>query len=168
MAAKKPTILLIPGAWFHPSTYDVFIAHLQHLSFPAAYAPYPSLNPSHPAITDAAHDTEAVLQESLLPLIENEGKDVVIVMHSYGGVPGSSAARGLGKVQRVGEGKTGGVVGLIYVSGFVVPGGASMADGQGGQLPAWVKQNQVRSSSQLPSLSRPLSRDLHVILFIGL
>ena len=70
-------------------------------------------------------------------------------MHSYGGVPGSSAARGLGKVQRVGEGKKGGVVGLIYVSGFVLPGGASVADGQGGQLPAWVKQNEVRSSFQL-------------------
>lgn len=70
-------------------------------------------------------------------------------MHSYGGVPGSSAARGLGKVQRVGEGKTGGVVGLIYISGFVLPGGASVADGQGGQLPAWVKQNEVRSSSQM-------------------
>lgn len=149
MAATKPTILLIPGAWFQPSTYDSFISHLQQLSFPTAYAPYPSLNPSHPATADAAHDTETVLQESLLPLIEDEGKEVVIVMHSYGGVPGSSAARGLGKVQRVGEGKTGGVVGLIYISGFVLPGGASVADGQGGQLPAWVKQNEVRSSSQM-------------------
>lgn len=149
MVATKPTILLIPGAWFQPSTYDLFISHLQQLSFPTAFAPYPSLNPSHPATADAAHDTETVLQESLLPLIENEGKEVVIVMHSYGGVPGSSAARGLGKVQRVGEGKKGGVVGLIYISGFVLPGGASVADGQGGQLPAWVKQNEVRSSSQL-------------------
>lgn len=149
MVATKPTILLIPGAWFQTSTYDLFISHLQQLSFPTAYATYPSLNPSQPATADAAHDTETVLRESLLPLIENEGKEVVIVMHSYGGVPGSSAARGLGKVQRVGEGKKGGVVGLIYVSGFVLPGGASVADGQGGQLPAWVKQNEVRSSFQL-------------------
>ena len=169
MAATKPTILLIPGAWFHPSTYDVFISHLQRLSFQTAYAPYPSLNPSHPAIANAARDTETVLQESLLALIENEGKDVVIVMHSYGGVPGSSAARGLGKVQRLREGKKGGVVGLVYISGFVLPGGASVADGQGGQLPAWVKENQVRSSSQSPSLSRPLSCDLSICyLFIGL
>ena len=149
MAATKPTILLIPGAWSHPSTYDVFISHLQHLSFPIAYVPYPSLNPSHPAPTDAAHDVKTVLQKSLLPLIQNEGKDVVIVMHSYGGVPGSSAARGLSKVQRSKKGENGGVVGLIYVSGIVLPSGASVADGVGGQLPAWVKENEVRPPSQL-------------------
>lgn len=145
MTSTKPTILLIPGAWLQPSTYDSFIAHLQHLSFPTACASYPSLDPSHPATADAATDSETVLQQSLLPLIENEGKDVVIVMHSYGGVPGSSAARGLSKVQRSRKGKQGGVVGLVFISGFVLPGGASVADGQGGQLPAWVKENEVRS-----------------------
>lgn len=146
MAATKPTILLIPGAWFHPSTYDAFLSRLQHLSFPTAYASYPSLNPSHPASADAAADTETVLKRSLLPLIETEGRDVVIVMHSYGGVPGSGAARGLSKVQRSGEGKKGGVVGLVHISGFVLPGGASVADGQGGELPGWVKQNEVPST----------------------
>lgn len=149
MAATRPTILFIPGAWFHHSTYDSFLSHLQHLSYPTAYASYPSLNPSHPATADAANDTENVLKESLLPLIEDGGKDVVIVMHSYGGVPGSSAARGLSKVQRSGEGKRGGVVGLIHISGFVLPGGASVADGQGGQLPGWVKENEVRQPSPL-------------------
>lgn len=147
MAATKPTILLIPGAWFHRSTYDPFISHLQHLSFPTAYTTYPSLNPSHPTTADAANDTEFVLKEALLPLIENEGKDVVLVMHSYGGIPGSAAARGLSKVTRREEGKKGGVVGLIHISGFVLPAGASVADGQGGQLPAWVKQNEVRTPS---------------------
>ncbi|CAF9935010.1 MAG: hypothetical protein ALECFALPRED_006212 [Alectoria fallacina] len=150
MDATKPTILFIPGAWFHPSTYDSFISHLQKLSFPTVYASYPSLDPSHPATADAANDTETVLKGSLLPLIENEGKDVVVVMHSYGGLPGSSAARGLSKAQRSGEGKKGGVVGLIHISGFVLPGGASVADGQGGELPAWVKQNEPSSGLTMP------------------
>ena len=155
MAAKKPTIVLIPGAWFHPSAYDQFISILQRLSFPTVFASYPSRNPSNPATADAAHDTEAVLQNFLLPLIENEGKDVVILMHSYGGVPGSSAARGLAKDQRSKKAKKGGVVGLIYVSGFVLPDGASVVKGQ---LPAWVKQNEVCSPSLSPSL--PLERTL--------
>jgi pimeloyl-ACP methyl ester carboxylesterase len=151
MATKKPTILFIPGAWFHPSAYDDFISLLQDSSFPTTYAAYPSLNPSDPAKADAAADTHHVLQESLFPLIENEGKDVVIVMHSYGGVPGSAAAKGLSKFRRTHEGKRGGVVGMIHISGFVLPGGASVADGQGGQLPEWVKENEVRS----PSLRSP-------------
>lgn len=147
MSATKPTILVLPGAWLNPSTYDAFISRLKHLSFPTAYASYPSLDPSNPATADAANDTVAVLEGSLLPLIADEGKDVVIVMHSYGGVPGSSAARGLSKAQRSQEGKSGGVVGLIHISGFVLPGGASVADGQGGKLPGWVKENEVRCSS---------------------
>lgn len=161
MAVTKPTILFIPGAWCSPSTYDAFLSRLRHLSFPTAYASYPSLNPSHPATADAATDTETVLKRSLLPLIDDEGKDVVIVMHSYGGVPGSSAARGLSKAQRRGEGKPGGVVGLIHVSGFVLPGGASVADGQGGTLPGWVKENEVcsprLSCSSAPQPLLPLS-----------
>ena len=153
MPVTKPTILILPGAWFSPSTYDAFISRLQHLSFPTAYAPYPSLDPSDPATADAATDTAAVLKGSLLPLIEDQGKDVVLVMHSYGGVPGSAAAKGLSKAQRGREGKLGGVVGLIHVSGFVLPGGASVADGQGGRLPAWVKENEVRRC-----LARPFSQ----------
>ena len=154
MATTKPTILFIPGAWLHLSTYDTFISLLQDSSFPTIYAAYPSLDPSDPANADAAADTHDVLEESLFPLIENEGKDVVIVMHSYGGVPGSAAAKGLSKVRRSQEGKRGGVVGLIHISGFVLPGGASVADGQRGQLPEWVKENEVRSPS-LPSPSLP-------------
>ena len=146
MSATKPTILVLPGAWVNPSTYDAFISRLQHLSFPTVYASYPSFDPSEPATADAANDTVAVIEGCLLPLIADEGKDVVIVMHSYGGVPGSAAARGLSKAQRSREGKKGGVVGLIHISGFVLPGGASVADGQGGNLPGWVKQNEVRCS----------------------
>ena len=173
MAAKKPTIVLIPGAWLHPSAYDQFISILQLLSFPTVFASYPSRNPSDLATADAAHDTEAVRQNFLLPLIENEGKDVVILMHSYGGVPGSSAARGLAKDQRSKKAKKGGVVGLIYVSGFVLPDGGSVVDGQKGQLPAWVKQNEVRSPSLSPSflpgrtLSPPIM-DIYIYWFMGL
>ena len=120
MAAKKPTIVLIPGGWFHPSTYDQFISVLQRLSFPTVYASNPSLNPSDPATADAAHDMEAVLRNFLLPLIENEGKDVVILMHSYGGMPGSSAARALAKDQRSKKAMKGGGVGLLYFSDPII------------------------------------------------
>lgn len=150
MATSKPTILLVPGAWFESSIYDSFLSLLQKSSFPTAYAPYPSLDPTDPATADAAADTDFVLKRSLLPLID-QGKDVVVLMHSYGGVPGSGAARGLSRVQRAKKGEKGGVVGLIHVSGFVLPGGASVADGQGGQLPEWVKSNEVSTSLRSPS-----------------
>ena len=142
---SKPTILLIFGAWF----YDNFLALLQERSFPTAYSSYPSLNAADPVSTDAISDTNYILNRSLLPLVENEAKDIVILMHSYGGVPGSGAAKGLSKGQRKGQSKKGGVVGLIYISGFVLPDGASVADGQGGKLPEWVMQDEVCRLSSL-------------------
>lgn len=92
---------------------------------------------------DAVGDTSFVLENSLLPLIEGEGKDVVLVMHSYGGIPGSGAAKGFGKAARKMAGRKGGVIGLVHVSGFVLPEGLSCVDGQGGSLPAWIKQDDV-------------------------
>ena len=93
---------------------------------------------------DAATDTSFILRNYLIPLIEIEEKDVVIVMHSYSGIPGSGAATGLGKATRKQEGRKGGLVGLVHSSGFVLPEGLSCADGQGGSLPAWIKENYVR------------------------
>ena len=76
-------------------------------------------------------------------------------------MPGSAAARGLGKArQRAGEEddegkedekkektekeKKGGVLGLIFISSFVLAGGANLTDGRGGRLPGWVEEDQVR------------------------
>lgn len=140
---KKPTVLLVPGAWLRSSTYHAFLNLLQAAGYPTLYASYPSLDPADPFTADCAADSLSVRAKVLLPLIEAQGKDVVLVMHSYGGIPGSVAAHGLDKVQRMKEGRQGGVLGLIFVSGFVVEEGASVADGQGGSLPPWVKENNV-------------------------
>ena len=139
----KPTVLLVPGAWFRSSTYDAFLNLLQQAGFPTAYTSYPSLDPANPAKADCAADSTFVREKALLPLIETDGKDVVLVMHSYGGMPGSVAARGLEKVQRTQERRKGGVIGLIFISGFVLSQGLSVADGQGGSLPSWVKEDDA-------------------------
>ncbi|KAL6718755.1 hypothetical protein ACLMJK_002989 [Lecanora helva] len=150
MTLTKPTVVFIPGAWLGQQTYNDFISFLEESSFPTKYISYPSLNPSNNAITDAAADTESILENAFLPLIEAEGKDVVVIMHSYGGVPGSAAAKGLGKHTRSREGKRGGVIGLIHISGFVLPQGMSVADGQGGDLPEWVIQNEPSTGLTMP------------------
>lgn len=140
----KPTILLVPGAWFPPSAYNAFSQAVRNAGYPTECASYPSLNPEDPMHADAAADTSSILRNYLIPLINIAEKDVVIVMHSYGGIPGSGAATGLGKATRKQEGRKGGVVGLVHSSGFVLPEGLSCADGQGGSLPAWIKENDVR------------------------
>lgn len=142
-ANVKPTILLVPGAWFPSSAYDAFEQAVRHAGYPTKSAPYPSLNPKDPAHADAANDTSFIVKNYLTPLVDIEGRDVVIFMHSYGGIPGSGAATGWSKETRKKEGQKGGVIGLVHSSGFVLPEGLSCADGQGGALPPWVRENDV-------------------------
>ncbi|KAJ5210070.1 hypothetical protein N7491_009882 [Penicillium cf. griseofulvum] len=135
------TILFVPGAWITPAFYQPFIHALSHAHYDVHYAGYPSLDPKEPLTATCQVDSDAVTN-ILHSLVEDEGKDVVVFMHSYGGMPGSAAASGLSKVQRVQEGKTGGVIGLLYLGAFVVPEGHSCAGLQGGNLPPWILLDQ--------------------------
>ncbi|MCJ1247408.1 hypothetical protein MMC30_004622 [Trapelia coarctata] len=148
--SMRLTIVLVPGAWMRPSTYENFLAILQKAGYPTSYASYPSLSPDDPLKADVAADSASIREKVMLPLIEQQGKEVVVVMHSYGGMPGSVASAGLGKTQLAHQGKRGGVVGLVFISGFVLQEGASVADGQGGALPPWVKENKPTHGLTMP------------------
>ena len=52
---------------------------------------------------------------------------MVLFTHSYSGVPGSAAAKGLSKAERVAQNKTTSVLGQIYLSALIPKGG----DGKG-------------------------------------
>ncbi|OQE36733.1 hypothetical protein PENCOP_c011G06559 [Penicillium coprophilum] len=135
------SILFVPGAWITPAFYQPFIHALTVASYDVHYAGYPSLNPKDPLVANCQADTEAIT-DVLQSLVEDEGKDVVVFMHSYGGMPGSAAASGLAKSQRMKEGKTGGVIGLLYLGAFIVAEGLSCAGLQGGELPPWILLDQ--------------------------
>lgn len=51
--------------------------------------------------------------------LADAGRDVIIISHSYGGVPATESVRGLSKAARAKEGKPGGVVRLAYMTSLV-------------------------------------------------
>jgi len=75
---------------------------------------------------DAAHINSTVSK------LADQGRDVVVVGHSYGGIPTTESLKGVVKKERLQAGKKGGVVRVGYVAGLVpeVGGAASsvMAD----------------------------------------
>lgn len=77
----------------------------------------------------------------LVPVLDHEERDVIMLMHSYSSVPGSAAAKALGKVERATEGKKTGVIGQIYLTSMLAKGG----DGKdivfafGGDYPEHIK-----------------------------
>ena len=146
--SSKPTFVLIPGAWHPPIVYSTFLNLIHKAGYPTVVMDLPSLDPQDVADADCQKDA-ASIHERLVPMIENYGEDIIVLCHSYGGIPGGGAAHGLGKTSREKHGLKGGVVGLIYMSGFVVPQGQSLLNYLGGENPPYVQPHQVRIKSRL-------------------
>jgi hypothetical protein len=124
MANHKPTILLVPGAWHKGSTFEPVATILRDQGYEAETITLPSAG--GPASTTAYDDAKYIQRQYLSPLVSSE-KEVILVMHSYAGVPGTESVKGFARKDLAEQGKKGGVVGLVYLSAFIVPTGASVA-----------------------------------------
>lgn len=144
---SKPTIVLVPGAWHSPSHYTTLLTLLQRAGYPTTSSRLPSVGSPTPLTATAAQDAAFIRDKMLLPLLDS-GTDVLLVLHSYGGIGGAAAAKGLSKVEREKEGKQGGIVGLVLFAAFVAREGDSLEQMVGGKLPDWIDTNVP---SRMPS-----------------
>lgn len=58
-------------------------------------------------------------------------------MHSCGGCPGAAAAKGLSTKERKADGKTGGIIGLIFIAAFLLHQGECVFNCVGGKWEPW-------------------------------
>jgi len=132
--SPKPTLVFIPGAWHTASTWDKVIALTDKQQYKSIAVTLPSTC-SNPAAT-LADDIKAI-RDAIIPET-TEGRDVVIVVHSYGGYVGASAIQGLTK-SKDSTSSGGHVVGIaMMATGFAVTG-LSFLDGLGGKPPpSWT------------------------------
>jgi hypothetical protein len=137
------TIVFVPGAWITPAFYQPFLETLTKAGYPVRSAGYPSLDPVDPTSADCKADSDTIASV-IRPIVEDEGRDVLLVMHSYAGMPGPAAAKGLSKTERMQQGKSGGIVGMVFIAAFLVPEGLSCAGLQGGRLPPWILLDKVQ------------------------
>jgi hypothetical protein len=81
-----------------------------------------------------------------------KGAIVILVMHSYSGVPGSAAALGLGKTERIAQGKKAGVIGQIFYAAMLQKGGdgTDLFTAGGGNFPPFLR-SEVRTRLRLCS-----------------
>ena len=148
MMDALPTLVLLAGAFAEPSCFAAFSSELQKHDYPTVYATVPSLNPPSLLKVSTSQDAEHVRNKFLLPLL-HESKDIILVVHSYGGLVGSAAAVGLSKTVRLVQGKSSGILGLLYIAGNIVVEGQSLLQAVGGAYPPFIKQGHV-------SLPKPL------------
>ena len=136
-AVNKPVIVLAPAAWHSPVHYAEYTTQLNLAGFDTIAERLPSCGSSNPQAQSVAVDAAFITQHLLMPSI-NAGKEVVLIMHSYSGGPGAMAAKGLSLAERRAAGKSGGIVGLIFIAAFLAKNGQSLLSGGGGQYAPWV------------------------------
>ncbi|GJC83264.1 hypothetical protein CT0861_06105 [Colletotrichum tofieldiae] len=136
MSTVKPTFVLAPGAWHKAACYSPAQQILESQGYSVEAVEYPSVGAEPP--TKGLNDDAAAVR-SVLQRLADEGKEIVLVVHSYGGLVGANAVKGLGYKQRAKEGKKGGVVTFVYLTAFVVPAGKCIREMLGGQFLPWMK-----------------------------
>lgn len=133
---SKPLIYILHGAWHSPQHFEVARERLEALGYTVICPKQPSTGADPPTVT--LYDDAAQVRAELDLLVE-DGLEIFIVMHSYGGLVGSEAAAGLGWIDRAKRGLQGGVVGLLYVCAFILPLGHHLCTALGGELAPFIK-----------------------------
>ncbi|KAL3418116.1 hypothetical protein PVAG01_09831 [Phlyctema vagabunda] len=141
MAASKPTFVLVPGAWHSPDSFGPTTNLLKKAGYPVHGIHLPSTGASPPHKTneiDVAHIRSQISD------ILSAGKDIVLVMHSYGGTVGSEAlteyVQEIEKgTQKEGQGK---VLRLVFCTAFCLPLGGSLGKALGGKPLPWFILNE--------------------------
>lgn len=134
---SKPVIILIHGAWHSPDTWAKVKARLEAAGFevytprlPTAVGPEPS-NHSWRADVAAVHDV-------VIPLFR-QGREAVIVGHSYGGIVATVAVEGQSVAERESRGLRGGFGAIVYICAFALAQrGQCLALVLGGRYPEWI------------------------------
>ncbi|KAL8677361.1 MAG: hypothetical protein Q9186_006196 [Xanthomendoza sp. 1 TL-2023] len=162
--SSKPVFVLVPGSAQNPSHY----AYLQHLLLSEGYGVLSALLPTVGTGADVTveDDSEYVRSRMLLPILDIEKHDVIMISHSYGGLPASAAARGLGKSDRAAEGKTTSVLGQIFIAAILAKGGdgKDLVTAFGGQLPPHIQIDEQENLIKCEDPKPPLFHDVPSVL----
>ena len=141
--SPKPVLVLVPGAWHGASTWDKITSLMKAQQYKCVPVALPSATPN--PSTTFSDDVEAV--RASIVAETTQGRDVVVVVHSYGGQVGNSAIKGLARRKQdaslSAKDLAGHVIGIVMLaSGFTLTG-VSFLDGMGGKPPpSWEADAQ--------------------------
>lgn len=146
-ANAQPVFVLAPGAWHLPDCYQLVQDKLHTQGYETRAVAYPSVGAEPP--TKGAFDDAAAVRAEVQALVD-QGRQVILVGHSYGGFVICEASKGLGYKQRKAEGKEGGIVLLVFLSAFVVPKGLSLIKMLGGNPLPWMDFQVSSTPGNMP------------------
>lgn len=149
MSSEKPVFLLAHGAWHPAWLYDPLKEALAKLGYTLAVPALPTMGTEAKDIAWDA-DVEALL-DTAEPLFSQD-KKVILIGHSYGGIPACIATRENGVAERHARGLDGGFFQIIFLCAFAMPSrGISQVELMQHVLPPW--QEHVTESGSIVRLA---------------
>ncbi|KAK5047232.1 hypothetical protein LTR84_006754 [Exophiala bonariae] len=125
------SILLVTGSFVPPSVYDTVVDAVQAkgLQVRALHSPTVGLAPrqGREGAAPTMYDDAAFIGEEIDKLAD-QGKRVILIAHSYGGIPATQSVRGRSLTDRRQQGKRGGIARLAYMTALVPEIGHSAID----------------------------------------
>jgi pimeloyl-ACP methyl ester carboxylesterase len=119
--SNDPTILLVHGAWHGAWCWDAVRTLLEAKGRTVVAIDLPTVHAPNKAELDLADDAKAV--RNAVDAIEGP---VVVVAHSYGGVPTTQGLAGAANVAHI-----------VYIAAFALDAGESLLGAVGGVPPTW-------------------------------
>lgn len=152
----KPTVVFIPGAWHNPQCYEKITKLLRaeyDLKSNSVILPATTDDPRATFKDDVDAAREAITTET------SQGRDVIVVAHSYSGMVGNSSIKGFTRSQSSMSptpSHQGCVLALVPIaSGFTITGLAFM-DPFFGNPPSFWRVNRETGYAELTGDSREL------------
>lgn len=155
---SKPTFVFVPGNFLPPSYYADIANLLETHGFQTRLVTLPSTGPKSP-LTSNKPDITAI--HHVLKELSDSGKEIIVVAHSYGGIPTCEAVKGL-------ENEKGhaGVAKLVLIAAWLLQEGQSLPDiiGKYNIEAPWARFEVSYLLSDLPSV---LHQDLCLLNLSG-
>ena len=93
--ASTPPIVIIPAACHHPALYQPLVTALVAHGFEIAVIAIPNVG-TYPGMEEFSEDVATV--RNVLGELAEIDREIVVLMHSYGGLPGPATFEGLAKL----------------------------------------------------------------------
>ena len=137
-SVNKPTILIVPGSFSPAHFYYGVVNSLKDAGYEALVYDLSSASRKPPQEAATLADDAELFHQKAATLAD-QGKDVVLVAHSYGGLVASECVKRLSKAEREEEGKQGCVSKIIFLTSVIPLVGESLQSLMGALLPEFIK-----------------------------
>ena len=155
---QKPVILIVHGAWHRPWHYRALINDFRAKGYTVAAPTLVSSGEDDSIVTKTYHDDAARCHDALSAYLE-QGRTVIGIGHSYGGVVLGAAILGHTVAERESKGLKGGFVSAAFIAAVpALQKGPSLYEAAGNQwLNPYFHHVEVRRKSQTRNLGASLT-----------